>query len=265
VEHLAHNRKAWNRESASSGPWSVPVDGGRIAAARRGDWEVILTPRRVVPRDWFGDLHGSTVLCLASGGGQQAPILAAAGARVVSFDLSDAQLAKDRMVAEREALDVRCVQGDMADLSCLADASFDLVFHPASNVFVPDLAPVWSGCHRVLRPGGALLSGFMNPALFMFDHDEAERTGQLVVRHRLPYSDAASLAKDKLQQKIAAGEPLEFGHTLEQQIGGQIAAGLVITGFFEDGWLDDSWLFGRYAPVAIATRAIRTVPASVPG
>ena len=90
------------------------------------------------------------------------------------------------MIAERERLDVRCIQGDMADLSCLANESFDLVFHPASNVFVPDLAPVWQGCYRVLRPGGHLLAGFMNPAVFMFDHEEAERTNELKVKYSLP-------------------------------------------------------------------------------
>jgi protein-L-isoaspartate O-methyltransferase len=83
------------------------------------------------------------VLCLASGGGQQAPVLAAAGAHVVSFDLSDEQLRKDRDVAERENLLLRCVRGDMADLSALASASFDLIFHPVANVFVPDINVVW--------------------------------------------------------------------------------------------------------------------------
>jgi len=133
-----------------------------------------------VPKAWFGDLRGQRVLCLASGGGQQAPILAAAGATVVSFDLSEEQLRKDQLVAERDRLDLRCVRGDMTDLSCLAAASFDLIFHPVSNVFVPDLASVWRECHRVVRPGGAVLAGFMNPAMFLFDHNEAESTGQLL-------------------------------------------------------------------------------------
>jgi len=91
---------------------------------------------------------------LASGGGQQVPILAAAGANVVSFDLSDAQLATDRMVAEREGLAIRFVRGDMADLSAFEDAGFDLIFHPASNVFVPDVCVVWRECFACCAPGG---------------------------------------------------------------------------------------------------------------
>ena len=106
-----------------------------IKAAKAGDWEVLLTPTKIVPQDWFGDIRGKDLLGLASGGGQQVPIFAAAGARVTSFDNSATQLAKDRLVAEREGLEVRFEQGDMADLSRFDDASFDLIFHPVSNVF----------------------------------------------------------------------------------------------------------------------------------
>ena len=98
---LERNRRAWNRESSDNGPWSRPVSPEVIAAARRGEWHVILTPNKPVPRDWFGDLQGRQVLGLASGGGQQVPVLAAAGALVTSFDLSDVQLEKDRLVASQ--------------------------------------------------------------------------------------------------------------------------------------------------------------------
>lgn len=257
MDLIEHNRAAWNRESAGGIVWSIPVDAATIAAARQGRWQVILTPRKPVPRDWFGELRGRRLLCLASGGGQQAPVFAAAGARVVSFDLSDEQLAKDRAVAEREGLEIDCIRGDMTDLGCFEDATFDLVFHPAANAFVPDLAPVWREANRVLRPGGVLLAGFVNPLVFLFDHDEADRTGTLTVRYRLPYSDLTSIGADALKKKLADNELLEFSHSLEEQIGGQIAAGFVITGFYEDGWLDDSWLLALHTPVAIATRALR--------
>lgn len=257
MNHLEHNRRSWNSGAMSTSVWAQPVDSATIAAARAGRWDVLLTPKTPVPKAWLADVERQDVLCLASGGGQQAPMLAAAGARVVSFDLSDEQLRKDRLVAEREGLSIRCVRGDMADLGCFAAASFDLVFHPASNVFAGSLPPIWRECHRVLRPGGTLLSGFMNPAVFMFDHDEADATGELTVRYSLPYSDEASLPAPRLAAKIEAGEPLEFGHSLESQIGGQTDAGFVIAGLYEDRWYDDSWPFGNRAPVAIATRALR--------
>lgn len=176
-----HNRAAWNRESSAGSEWSSPVDAAVIRAAREGRWSVILTPTRPVPAAWFGELGGRDVLCLAAGGGQQAPVLAAAGAYVVSFDISEVQLDKDRLVAEREGLALRWVRGDMRDLSALDTAAFDLVFHPVSNLFVPDVRAVWRECHRVLRPGGVLLAGFMNPCYFLFDHDGPRTEGGLAV------------------------------------------------------------------------------------
>ncbi len=241
----------------SNSVWARPVDEASIALARTGKWNVLLTPKTPVPREWFDGINGKAVLCLASGGGQQAPILAAAGASVVSFDLSDEQLRKDQSVAERHQLKIRCVRGDMADLSCFGDGSFDLIFHPASNVFVPQLERVWAECYRVLRPGGALLSGFMNPSVFLFDHDAAEKTSQLVVRYRLPYSDEADLGPTKLRAKFDGQDPLEFSHSLTSQIGGQIGAGFVLTGLYEDHWFDDTWLFSKFSPICIATRALR--------
>jgi SAM-dependent methyltransferase len=257
MNYLEHNRRAWNNGSMSRSVWARPVDEETIARARAGMWEVLLTPKTPVPKAWFGDLHGKHVLCLASGGGQQAPILAAADATVVSFDLSEEQLRKDRLVAQREKLHVSCVRGDMADLGCFSDGSFDLIFHPASNVFIADPAPIWRECYRVVRPGGALLSGFMNPALFMFDHKEAESTGRLLVKYPLPYSDQGSLSPAEQKAKVDAEEPLEFSHSLASQIGGQIEAGFLIAGFYEDHWFDETWLFSRFSPVSIATRALR--------
>ena len=96
----AHNRSAWDREVDSGNEWTVPVGPEIIAAARAGTWSVVLIGYDPVPRDWFGDsLAGADVLCLASGGGQQAPVLAAAGATVTVLDNSPRQLAQDRMVA----------------------------------------------------------------------------------------------------------------------------------------------------------------------
>ncbi|MBL8520043.1 MAG: class I SAM-dependent methyltransferase [Betaproteobacteria bacterium] len=257
MNHLEQNRHSWNAGIMAGSVWAQPVDTQVIAKARAGTWDVWLTPKTPVPKAWLGDVRGKEVLCLASGGGQQVPVFAAAGARVTSFDLSDVQLAKDQAVADRERLDIRCVQGDMADLGALDGESFDLIFHPAANVFVPDLRPVWAGCHRVLRPGGALLAGFMNPALFLFDHEEASRTGELRVKYTLPYADVDQLDAATLVAKREAGDVLEFSHSLTTQIGGQADAGFAITGLFEDHWHDDTWLFSRHAPVSIATRAVR--------
>lgn len=257
MDVVRHNREAWNRESRGRSEWCTPVASEAIAAARRGAWSVILTPTKPVPSDWLGEVRGKNVLCLASGGGQQAPLLAAAGAHVTSFDLSDEQLRKDQEVADAHGLSLTCVQGDMADLTAFPDERFELVFHPVSNVFVPDVLSVWRECYRVLRPGGVLLAGFMNPSLFLFNHDEAERTGSLIVRYPLPYAEPESLAVDDQARWRDSGRAAEFSHSLEAQIGGQLAAGFVITGLYEDGWSDQATVFNRFSPLALATRAVK--------
>lgn len=249
-----YNQEAWDREVERGNQWAVPVGPDVIEDARRGRWDVLLTDTRPVPKAWFPEMTGAEILCLASGGGQQAPVFAAVGARVTVLDNSPGQLAQDRLVAERESLDLRTVKGDMRDLSAFADESFDLVFHPVSNLFVPEVRPVWKEAFRVLRRGGALLAGFLNPAVYIFDLDLADSTGELRVRYELPYA-ATSLSEERLREEIERGEPLEFSHTLEDQIGGQTDAGFVISGFYEDRHRDDP--IAAYMPTFVATRATK--------
>jgi len=203
---------------------------------------------------WFPPLHGADVLCLASGGGQQGPVLAAAGAQVTVFDNSPAQLKQDQLVAERESLSLRTVEGDAANLSMFADESFDLVFNPCSTVFMPDVRAVWQECGRVLRPGGILMTGSMNPVHYIFDLYKADE-GILEVAHSIPYSDLTSIPKEDLEEHMEKGLPVEFGHSLSDLIGGQCAAGLVITDMYEDYMLDSP--LHNYHPSYIATRAMK--------
>jgi len=227
------NRQAWDKQVEKGNRWTVPVTSEEVEKARAGHWEIVLTPTRPVPEEWFPKLSGAKVLCLAGGGGQQGPILAAAGAWVTVLDNSPAQLAKDRAVAERDGLGLDTVLGDMADLSRFSDASFDLVVLPAAVMFVADVAPVWREVHRVLRRGGVLLAGFTNPIEYIFDEESLER-GELVVANAIPYADTETLPEEEIEKRVEGGTPLEFGHSLEDLIGGQLEAGFTVTGFYED-------------------------------
>jgi SAM-dependent methyltransferase len=253
---VAHNRAAWDRQVEADDEWTVPVGPDVIAAARAGSWSVVLIGYEQLPRDWLPDpIAGTDVLCLASGGGQQGPVLAAAGATVTVLDNSPRQLGQDRLVADRDGLELTTVLGDMRDLSAFRDASFDLVFNPVSSLFSPDLAPVWQECYRVLRPGGQLLTGFMNPDIYIFDADANENRGELIVRHALPYSDVTHLSSDERERLWGLDSPVEYSHTLTEQIGGQLAAGFVITGFREQPHHADAT--APFMPGYYATRAAK--------
>jgi SAM-dependent methyltransferase len=136
----------------------------------------------------------------------------------------------------------------MRDLSVFVDGSFDLVFHPVSNLFCPELRPVWRECYRVLRPGGSLLSGFLNPDLFIFDFEAEDERGELIVANSIPVTYSRGVSK---------GEPMEFSHTMTEQIGGQLEAGFVITHFSEAR--DHPSPANKHFPGYFATRAIKPV------
>jgi SAM-dependent methyltransferase len=231
----AWNKAAWDQAvDQRTNPYTTVVSAEEVAAARQGSWSLYLSDCKPVPRDWFPSLAGLKVLCLASGGGQQAPIFAALGAEVTLLDASARQIAQDRFVAERDNLDIRLVEGDMADLSAFVGQSFDLIFNPPSTLFIPDVAPVWRECYRVLQPGGVLMTGFLNPDEFVFDPVALDNEGTFVVTYPLPYVEHATLSPEALAERIQARAMFHFSHTMEAQLGGLTQAGFVLTGFYED-------------------------------
>ena len=248
-----YNRKAWdNYVNGGESLWTRPVSPEIIAKARNGEISILLTEQKPVPREWFPPLNGLDILCLACGGGQQGPVLAAAGANVTVFDNSPRQLDQDRFVAEREDLDIRLVEGDMRDLSAFTDESFDFIFHPVSNLFIHEIRSVWREACRVLRHGGTMLAGFMNPVLYIFDFEKAEQ-GTMEVRFKLPYADADY--PEIAEKLMAEGDALEHSHTLTEQLGGQMDAGFHIIGMYED--YQQYTAVSDYTPTYIATRALK--------
>lgn len=253
MKYVEENRKIWDKRSEENDVWSVPVSSEEISLARKGIWSIVLTPQKTVPASWFPEcLIGKKVLCLASGGGQQAPILAAAGADVIVLDNSKKQLEKDEFVARRDNLVIGTVQGNMQDLTMFSDEYFDCIIHPWSNGYVDCVLPVWKECARVLKKGGLLLAGFGNPIEHIFNAHKLEQ-GCFVVENSIPYADIDYLDNEEVKV-IAENDGYLWGHTLEDQIQGQIEAGFAIVGFYED---IGGTALDKYINSSIATKAIK--------
>jgi len=206
--------------------WGKPITHEIYVDAVNGKWDVLLTPTIPVPHEWFGGLRGKRLLGLASGGGQQMPIFAALGAECTVLDYSHMQLESERMVAGREGYDINMVRADMTKPLPFADGEFDIIFHPVSNCYVEDVLPIWKECFRVLKNGGVLLAGLDNGVNFAFDSSENE------VTYTLPFNPL----KNEEQRMMLEAEDggMQFSHTIDEQIGGQLAAGFRLTNVYGD-------------------------------
>ena len=220
------NAETVDRWVAGGWEWGRPISHDAFEKAKRGEWSVFLTPTKPVPKGWFLPMRGARVLGLASGGAQQMPVFAALGARCTVLDYSPAQLAAEREMAEREGYGIALVRADMTKPLPFADGSFDLIFHPVSNCYIEDVFPLWRECFRVLRPGGVLLSGLDNGMNFVLSDDETK------LCRRLPFNP---LRDRKLyEESLKSGWGIQFSHTVEEQIGGQLKAGFLLRDIYGD-------------------------------
>ena len=251
-----YNQKAWTNASLKEDKYTIALSDEEITAAKSGEWKFKLTPTKLVPQQWFGDINGKNVLCLAASGGQQAPLLAILGANVTVFDICQEQLNKDNAIAKKFGLNIKTKQGNMLDLSCFDNESFDIIVHAVSNCFIENVTKVWEECFRVLKPNGIMIASFLNPVNYLFDMD-ALKNGEFIVKYTIPYSDLQQLNKSRLNKYMNQLEPIEFGHTLEDQIGGQLKAGFKLYGLYEDsnGGLDP---LDKYIDIFIVTLAKKT-------
>ena len=152
--------------------WGQAISHKQYVAAKNGHWEMLLTPTKPVPHEWFGDLKDKEVFGLASGGGQQMPLFAALGAKCTVLDYSKQQCQSEQEVAQRENYEIKILQADMTKPLPFADESFDLIFHPVSNCYVKEVKPIFKECYRILKPGGIFLAGLDNGINYIFDEQE---------------------------------------------------------------------------------------------
>ena len=242
------NARTIDRWIEAGWEWGKPISHEIYQAAQRGAWDVLLTPTKTVPHAWFGELRGKRVLGLASGGGQQMPIFAALGADCTALDYSEKQLESERMVSQREGYAIRILRADMSKPLPFEDDEFDLIFHPVSNCYVREVRPIWRECFRVLRSGGALLAGLDNGMNYIFDDDER------MLANALPFDPLTN--PEQMAQLEATDSGVQFSHTLDEQIGGQLEAGFVLTGLYEDT-NGEGRLHEFNVPTYVATRAVK--------
>lgn len=225
-DYTANNSKIIDSWVENGWEWGKPITHEQYEEATKGNWEVVLTPVKTVPKSWFPKMQGIKILGLASGGGQQMPIFSAAGANCTVLDYSLQQLEQEKIIAERENYEINIIHGDMSKVLPFENNSFDMIFHPVSNCFVADIQHIWNECFRVLKPGGILLAGWCMSIVYAFD-DEEER-----IERKLPFNPLEDEELYDLSIKNDWG--IQFSHTFDEQIAGQLKAGFILKDIYED-------------------------------
>jgi SAM-dependent methyltransferase len=222
---IDHNRRAWDLLAGDGAPLARPAGDGAFADPR--GWLGGGGPRG---RSWIPDrLDGLEVLCLAAGGGKHGPLYAAAGARVTVVDLAPAMLELDRAVARERRIDLDLVQGSMDDLGMLAAGRFDLVIHPVSTCYLPDVETVFREVARVTKGGGLYVSQHKSPASLQTAPQPAAG-GRYELR--VTQSHSGPLPPEPPSRLREAGTQ-EFIHSLTVLLGGICRAGFVVEDFCE--------------------------------
>ena len=252
MEYTDINSKTIDRWIEKGWEWGIPISHEQFTAAQGGEWHMLLTPVKPVPKGWYPALPGAKVLGLAAGGGQQMPIFAALGASWPVLDYSRRQIESERMVAEREGYEIQTIRADMTKPLPFEEESFDLIFHPVSNCYIEDVMHIWRECHRILKPGGLLMAGLDNGINFLFDENKEEE-----IRFSLPFNP---LRDQSLMEMLNTNDDgVQFSHTLEEQIRGQIKAGFQLLDLYEDtngsGFLHEHGVPTFWATLARKERA----------
>ncbi len=232
MDELARfNQSRWDALVDAGVAFSRPILDLTPASAR-----TLLDPHDIMGRT-LGDVSGRPILCLASGGGQQAPAFGLLGAEVTLLDLSPRQLEQDRRSAAHYGLEPTILQGDMRDLTPFEDDIFDVVYQPYSINFVDTVEPVFDGVRRVLRPGGLYRLEFANPFVMSIDDREWTETGYPL---RRPYGDGEITfatpewdVHDEAGNYQAVAGPREFVHALSTVLNGLSTRGFHLLGLWE--------------------------------
>jgi len=227
-----HNRQAWDARARSRKRFTRPA----------GDDDLADPLRTVDGPGWLGkSIAGKRLLCLAAGGGKHGPIYAAAGAAVTVVDISAEMLELDRKVARERGLKLDTLRASMDDLSALADGLFDIVAHPVSTCYVPDIAAVYGEVARVTKLAGLYISQHKTPTSLQ----ASVKPSPLGYEITEPYYRTGPLleVKDSLVREEGT---FEFLHRWDQIVGGLCRAGFVIEDLTEPRHADPKAPVGSF-------------------
>lgn len=215
----SHNRRAWDE---------MVKDRQRFTRPARD--EDFADPLKTVDGlGWLGgDIRGKRLLCLAAGGGKHGPLYAAAGANVTVVDISPAMLELDRQVAAERRLELRTVEASMDEMPMFAPGEFDVVIHPVSTCYVPEIGPVYSEVARIMRGGGLYISQHKTPTSLQADVIPAPRGYELIE----PYYRTGPLPAVVGSRHREEGA-LEYLHRWEEIVGLLCRSGFVIEDLVE--------------------------------
>ena len=249
TEYRARNRRVWNQLATS----------GSLFATVATDDEVRNPEKTLDCRGWLPlSLHGTDVLCLASGGGWQAILYAAAGANVTVVDLSDEMLQLDIRESRRRGLSIRTVQASMDDLSDLGDATFDIVHQPVSTCYVPVLRAVYDEVARVIRDDGIYISQHKQPTSLQLSHRNERQHFVIGVEY---YQNGP--VPQQVDESYRESGAAEYLHRWEELIGGLCRAGFILEDLTEPFRADYSvdvthfGYRGRYVPPYVRMKSRR--------
>jgi SAM-dependent methyltransferase len=221
----ATNERHWEWAVKKAAGCTVPWLDLDLALIRRyACCELESVPKQLIemyPHNVLSGVEGKEVLCLASGGGQQSAVFGLLRSRVTVLDLTEGQLEGDRTAAAHYGYEATTIQGDMRDLSCFSDESFDLVYQGNSMAWVPDVHQVYSGVVRILRDGGVYRVDFTNPATEFVDCNSWDGEGYRIT---VPYAETESIERPDKD----GPDSIQFRHHMGDIFNGLLGVGLSI-------------------------------------
>lgn len=226
-ESTGESRERWERISAA---WDERMGGNRHSL------ELVFpgTER------YLDAKPGERILDAACGNGTFARRLARLGCSVLAFDYSGEMI---RLARERgagcEGIDYRVLDAtDSEALAALGEETFDKAVCNMAVHDISDVAPLFRGVYRLLKPGGVFVFSAMHPCFRNAGVQKLVETSEdadgIHTRHAVKVY--GYITPEKYYGYAVATQPvahLYYHRPLESLLGAAFVAGFAATGFSE--------------------------------